>query len=132
VWLANQAPRVDKRRHRSVEFVALLEDLNHCYPHEFRIRLIPQNHSAHLSLEIKTCAASHSNRFQYILTRVHGSWLNIVESLFGKMPQTFLKHVRIQSWEELRERILLGVAEIDAPPVVHRRGKFAPLDEYIF
>jgi hypothetical protein len=38
----------------------------------------------------------------------HGSWLNLAENLFGKMARTFLKHIRVQSWEELKERILRG------------------------
>jgi hypothetical protein len=57
----------------------------------------------------------------------HGSWLNIVETLFGKMTRTFLRHIRVQSWEELRDRILQGIAEINLAPVVHRWKKFDPL-----
>ncbi|MGA3327096.1 MAG: IS630 family transposase, partial [Terriglobia bacterium] len=37
------------------------------------------------------------------------------------------RHIRVQSWEELRDRILLGVAEINAAPVVHRWKKFDAL-----
>jgi len=33
----------------------------------------------------------------------------------------------VQSWEELQERILLGVAEINAAPVVHRWRNFQSL-----
>ncbi len=43
------------------------------------------------------------------------------------MARTFLGHIRVQSWEELRERILLGIAEINAAPVVHRWKKFDAL-----
>jgi hypothetical protein len=45
----------------------------------------------------------------------------------GKMARTFLRHIRVQSWEELRQRILLGIAEINAAPVVHRWKKFDAL-----
>ena len=41
---------------------------------------------------------------------------HIVETLFGKMARTFLRHVRVQSWEELRARILKGVAENQCRP----------------
>jgi hypothetical protein len=58
---------------------------------------------------------------------VIGSWLNIVETLFGKMARTFLRHIRVQSWEELQNRILRGIAEINAAPVVHRWKKFEAL-----
>ena len=46
--------------------------------------------------------------------------LNIAETLFGKMARTFLKHTRVASVQELKDRILKGVEEINAQPVVHR------------
>lgn len=116
-----------ERRHRSREFVALLKDLDAHYPAESVIRLIMDNHSAHVSKETKAFLASRPNRFQYVLTPKHGSWLNIVETLFGKMARTFLRHIRVQSWEELQDRILRGIAEINAAPVVHRWKKFEAL-----
>jgi len=117
-----------ERRHRSQEFIALLKDLDAYYPPGCRIRLILDNHSAHLSKETQAFLATRPNRFQYVLTPTHGSWLNIVETLFGKMARTFLRHIRVQSWDELRRRILLGIAEINAQPVVHRWKKFDALN----
>ncbi len=116
-----------ERRHRSREFIALLKDLDQYYPVHCTIRIILDNHSAHISKETRAFLATRPNRFQYVLTPKHGSWLNIVETLFGKMARTFLRHIRVQSWEELRERILLGIAEINAAPVVHRWHKFNAL-----
>jgi hypothetical protein len=121
-----------EHRHRSIEFIGLLKDLDQYYPLECTIRLILDNHSAHISKETQAYLATRPNRFRYVLTPTHGSWVNIVETLFGKMTRTFLKHIRVQSWEELRDRILLGVAEINTAPVVHRWGKFDALDEAIF
>jgi len=116
-----------ERRHRSREFIALLQDLDRSYPPECTLRLVLDNHSAHLSKETQAYLSTRPNRFQYVLTPTHGSWLNIVETLFGKMARTFLRHIRVQSWEELRDRILLGVAEINAAPVVHRWKNFKAL-----
>lgn len=116
-----------ERRHRSREFIGLLKDLDQHYPTDCTIRIILDNHSAHISKETQAFLATRPNRFQYVLTPKHGSWLNIVETLFGKMARTFLRHIRVQSWEELRERILLGIAEINAAPVVHRWKKFDAL-----
>lgn len=121
-----------EHRHRSIEFIALLQDLDNYYPAECTIRLIMDNHSAHISQETQTYLATHPNRFRYVLTPTHGSWLNIVETLFGKMARTFLKHIRVKSWEELRDRILRGVAEINAAPIIHRWKKFGALDEAMF
>jgi transposase len=116
-----------ERRHRSREFIALLKDLDSYYPADCTIRLILDNHSAHLSKETRDFLATRPNRFQYVLTPKHGSWLNLVETLFGKMARTFLRHIRVRSWEELRDRILKGIAEINAAPVVHRWKKFGAL-----
>ncbi len=116
-----------ERRHRSREFIALLKDLDHYYPPECMIRLVLDNHSAHISKETRAFLATRPNRFKYALTPTHGSWLNIVETLFGKMARTFLRHIRVQSWEELRDRIMKGIEEINAEPVVHRWKNFDAL-----
>src|SRR5229473_14759 len=116
-------------RHRSVEFIGLLSDLDAKYPPECTIRIILDNHSAHISKETHAFLSRHPNRFQYILTPKHGSWLNIVETLFGKMARTFLRHIRVQSLDELKARILKGIEEINAAPVVHRWKNFEALAE---
>ena len=112
-----------EERHRSREFVALLKDLDAYYSSEVTIRIILDNHSAHISKETRAYLATRPNRFQYVHTPKHGSWLNLVETLFGKMAHTFLRQIRVQSKAELKERILLGIAEINAAPVVHRWKK---------
>ena len=111
-------------RHRSREFVALLKDLDAYYPPGVTIRIILDNHSAHISKETRAYLESKPNRFKYVHTPKHGSWLNLVETLFGKMAHTFLKGIRVASREELKERILRGIAEINAAPVVHRWKNF--------
>jgi len=116
-----------EERHRSREFVALLKDLDTYYPAGATIRVILDNHSAHISKETCAYLATRPNRFKYVHTPKHGSWLNLVETLFGKMAHTFLRQIRVQSKAELKERILRGIAEINAAPVVHRWKKFDPL-----
>jgi transposase len=111
-------------RHRSREFVALLKDLDAYYPPTVTIRIILDNHSAHISKETRAYLATRPNRFHYVHTPKHGSWLNLVETLFGKMAHTFLRQIRVQSKQELKDRILQGIAEINAAPVVHRWKAF--------
>jgi transposase len=113
-----------EERHRSREFVALLKDLDAYYPAGVMIRVILDNHSAHISKETRAYLATRPNRFSYVHTPKHGSWLNLVETLFGKMARTFLKQIRVQSKAELKARILRGIEEINAAPVVHRWKKF--------
>ena len=57
-------------------------------------------------------------------TPKHGSWLNLIECAFSKMARTFLRHIRVQSLDELKARILKKIAEINASPVVFRWSKF--------
>jgi len=40
------------------------------------------------------------------------------------MARTFLRHIRVTSKEELKERILKGIAEINEAPVPFRWKKF--------
>jgi len=116
-----------ERRHRSAEFVSLLKDLDAHYAPGVMIRIILDNHSAHISKETRRYLDSKPNRFKYVHTPKHGSWLNLVETLFGKMARTFLKGIRVKSWAELKERILRGIAEINAAPVIHRWTNFDAL-----
>jgi hypothetical protein len=115
-------------RHRSIEFIGLLGDLDTHYPPDCTIRIILDNHSAHISKETQAFLSTRPNRFQYVLTPKHPSWLNIVETLFGKMARSFLRHIRVQSLPELKARILQGIAEINAAPVVHRWKNFKALE----
>ncbi len=111
-------------RHRSVEFVALLKRLDQYYPSEATIRVVLDNHSAHISKETMAYLATRPGRFEYVHTPKHGSWLNLIECAFSKMARTFLRHIRVTSIEDLKARILKGIDEINASPVVFRWNKF--------
>jgi len=50
----------------------------------------------------------------------HGSWLNLVEGLFSRMTRQMLRHIRVSSKDELKERILRYFREVNAEPVVYR------------
>jgi transposase len=111
-------------RNRSLEFIELLKDIDAHYPAEMTIRLILDNHSAHISKQTRAYLATKPSRFVYVHTPKHGSWLNLAENLFGKMAKTFLKHIRVASVQELKDRILQGVAEMNEQPVLFRWTKF--------
>lgn len=111
-------------RHRSIEFIGLLKQLDEHYPEEAIIRLVLDNHSAHISKETMAYLSSRPGRFEYVHTPKHGSWLNLIECAFSKMARTFLRHIRVTSKDDLKQRILKGIAEINASPVVFRWNKF--------
>lgn len=109
-----------ENRHRSREFIAFLKILDQSYPLETKIRIILDNHSSHISKETRVYLSSIPNRFEFILTPTHGSWLNIIESFFAKMAKTFLRGIRVSSKTELKERILKYLDEVNEEPVVFR------------
>ncbi len=109
-----------RERHRSREFIELLQLLDSSYPEDWRIRLILDNHSSHTSKETQQYLETRPNRFELVFTPTHASWLNLVEALFSKMTRSFLRGIRVSSKEELGARILRYFDEINADPVVFR------------
>lgn len=106
--------------HASVDFIALLEKLDAEYPAQAKIRLLLDNHSAHSSKETRAYLALHPQRFEFVFTPKHGSWLNIIETMFSKLARTMLRGIRVASKQELVDRIHLYFAEVNADPVIFR------------
>ena len=104
-------------RHKSKEFITFLQMLDLLYPDDVFIRIVLDNHSIHVSKETRSFLATKPNRFDLVFTPTHGSWLNIIESLFAKMAKTFLRGLRVESKEDLRKRIIAWIGEINAFPV---------------
>ena len=113
-----------EERHRSCEFIQLLKRLDGHYPADATIRVVLDNHSAHISKETMAYLATRPGRFEYVHTPKHGSWLNLIEMTFSKMARSFLRHIRVSSKQELKERILKGIAEFNDQPVVFKWKKF--------
>ena len=107
-------------RHASADFIALLRKLDTEYPVQAKIRLLLDNHSAHISKETQAYLSLHPQRFEFVFTPKHGSWLNIVETMFSQMARTMLRGIRVASKQELIDRIHLYFAEINADPVIFR------------
>ena len=112
-------------RHRSAEFIEFLKLADGHYPAGARIRVVLDNHSAHVSKQTRSFLATLPNRFEFTFTPEHGSWLNLIESFFGKMAKTLLRGIRVASANELKARIDLYLKEVNEAPVVYR-WKFKP------
>jgi transposase len=106
--------------HKSADFVAFLKKLDGAYPEHHKIRLVLDNHSAHISKETRTYLETTPQRFIFVFTPTHGSWLNLIENQFSKMARTMLRGIRVASKQELIERIHQYFEEINADPVVFR------------
>ncbi len=107
-------------RHRSREFVGFLKQLGAAYPTDTAIKLILDNHSAHISKETQAWLATQpEGRFSFVFTPKHGSWLNLVEGFFSKMARSMLRHIRVASKAELKTRILAYLDDLNRDPVIH-------------
>ena len=111
---------VVRERHRSREFVELPGALDAKYPKGHVIRLVLDNHSVHRSRETRAWLEGHPGRFEMVFTPTHGSWPDAMEGFFGKMSRQMLRGIRVESLDELRERIELYLKEVNARPVPHR------------
>ena len=107
-------------RHRSREFIEFLTEIDKEYPQDWKIRVILDNHSSHVSKETKTWLLTKPGRFEFVFTPKHGSWLNMIEMYFSKIARSFLRHIRVDSKEELVERIYQGIHAINEEPVVFK------------
>ena len=78
------------------------------------------NHLSQTSKETATYLLTKPGHFDFVFTPKHGSWLNMIEMFFSKIARSLLKHIRVESKEELFERIYQGISEINKDPVIFR------------
>jgi transposase len=107
-------------RHRSREFIEFLKLADAAYPADTAIKLIVDNHSAHISKETRAWLAEQpAHRFEFTFTPKHGSWLNLIEGFFSKLARSVLRHIRVASKQELKDRIMAAMDYFNQQPVVH-------------
>ena len=106
--------------HDSGDYVAFLKILDAKYPEGDRVRLVLDNLRVHTSQETRRYLATVPGRFEFVFTPKHGSWLNMVEGFFSKMTRQMLRGIRVESKEELKERIYRYFEEVNRDPVVYR------------
>ena len=101
----------------SIEFLKLLDA---AYPANTAIKLILDNHSAHISRETRAWLDTRPpGRFDFTFTPKHGSWLNLIEGFFSKFVRSVLRHIRVTSKHELKQRIMAGIDDVNRHPVIH-------------
>jgi DDE superfamily endonuclease len=90
-----------KDRHRSREFIEFLKLLNAAYPAGTAIKLILDNHSAHISKETRAWLATQpAGRFAFTFTPKHGgSWLNLIEA---SSPSSPARSCATSGWRQSR------------------------------
>jgi transposase len=118
--LTGQVHALVRDRHRSREFIEFLQLLDDAYPAHTAIKMIVDNHSAHISKETNAWLAKQPvGRFHFTFTPTHGSWLNLIEGFFSKLTRSVLRHIRVESKEELKDRLMAAIDYFNQEPIVH-------------
>jgi transposase len=107
-------------KHRSEEFIEFLKHTDSMYPKEIKIITILDNVRVHTSKKTQNYLETVPQRFQFVFTPKHASWLNIIESLFSKMTRSMLREIRVASKEELIERISQYIDDMNKMPMLFK------------
>lgn len=115
--LTGKAIPLVSETHKSSDFIEFLKILDKKYPSQDTIQIILDNHSAHTSKETRRFLDTMpKGRFKFVFTPKHGSWLNLIESFFSKMPRQMFCGIRVNTKEELKERIYRYFDEVKREP----------------
>ena len=125
-----------RKSHTSADFIDFLKTVDDKYDKDLKISIILDNHSVHRCRDVMEFLASKPERFEFTFTPKHASWLNLIESFFSKCAKQCLKHLRVNSIEELKTHIESWLKETNETPVVYRwqwklediQGAFADKD----
>lgn len=116
-------------KHSSNEYIEFLKLLDNKYPKGDKIRIVLDNLKVHTSEATRKYLSTVPERFEFVFTPKHGSWLNMVEGFFSKMTRQMLRGIRVSSKEELADRIYKYFAEINEEPIVfHWKYNLSDID----
>jgi transposase len=93
-----------RRRHRSVEFRAFLNELNRQVPADLDVHLILDNYATHKTPAIQRWLVRHP-RFHMHFTPTSASWLNLVERWFAELTNKQLRRSTYRSVHDLETDI---------------------------
>lgn len=129
--LTGEAIPLVRETYKSSDFIVFLKILDQKYPSQDTIRIILDNHSAHISKETRRFLDTMpKGRFKFVFTPKHGSWLNMIESFFSKMTKQMLRGICVGSKQELTDRIYQYFDEVNREPVVyHWKYKMDEINE---
>ena len=113
----------------SSQFIEFIKSLDSYNPEKKSIRIILDNHTIHTSAQTREYLKTVPNRFEFIFTPKHASWLNLIETFFSKIARTVLRQFRVHSKEELKNRLRQFIAQINELLVVFRWTQYQePID----
>ena len=121
--LTGKVHALDTERNSRRECIEFLKLLHAAYPASTAIQADPrQSFRTHFEGNPEPAArhpAAGPLRLLPSFTPKHGSWLNLIEGFFSKFARAVLRHIRVTSKQELKERIMAGIDDVNRHPVIH-------------
>ena len=96
-------------RHRAVEFIAFLKQIDAVVKPKLDLHLILDNSSTHKTPEVQAWLAKHP-RFKLHFTPTSASWLNAVEGWFAQLERRSLYRGSFSNVSELRDELRRFIA----------------------
>jgi transposase len=90
------------RRHRHQEFLRFLDEIEANLPAGFEVHLVMDNYGTHKVAKVRAWLTRHP-RYHVHFTPTSGSWLNLVERLFGEVTERCVRrgsHTAVRALEK--------------------------------
>ena len=104
-----------RERHRSIEFVKFLDEIDENVPAHLEVHVILDNLSTHKTPKVHRWLTKHP-RFHLHFTPTHSSWMNLVERWFAGLTEKQLRRGSHRSKKELRAAIDAYVSRTNRDP----------------
>jgi hypothetical protein len=103
-----------RRRHRSTEFLELLETLHRQVPKRQVIHLVLDPVRMHASAEVALYLYYRPERFAFHWLPVHASWLSFVEAWFAILSKKCLKRAELADFADAAQTLTAFIATYNA------------------
>ena len=107
-------------KNNSQEFIEFLKMLDNQYPKNIKLKIILDNLKVHSSVNTMEFLKTVPNRFEFVFTPKHASWINIIECFFSKTTRSVLRGIRVKSKEEIREQLSNYIDDLNQSPVIFK------------
>ena len=103
-----------RRRHRSAEFLELLDHLDRQVPNRQVIHLILDPVRMHASAEVALYVYYRPGRFAFHWLPVHASWLSFIEAWFAILSKKCLKRAEVADFADAAQALTAFIATYNA------------------
>jgi hypothetical protein len=81
-------------------------------------------------IPITWLAGQPAHRFEFTFTPKHGSRLNLIEGFFSKLARSVLRHIRVASKQELKDRLMAAMFALKVADGATMWGRISGLDSF--